>query len=100
MESITSYAFEPPTTVSNAFYNVKRSIPVYVPQNAINDYKQASVWDEFYNYEAIPEGEIDPPTGIDEINTNPVRDTKILRNGQLLIRRDGKIYTITGQEVK
>ena len=48
---------------------------------------------EFYT-DGIPEG-IDSP----EYNT-PVKSTKILRNGQLLILRDGKIYTVTGQKVE
>ena len=36
---------------------------------------------------------------LDEISTYSVPN-KILRNGQLLIIRDGKVYTVTGQEVR
>ncbi len=41
-------------------------------------------------------------TGVEDINAPDALDgsTKILRNGQLLILRDGKTYTVQGQEVK
>ena len=40
------------------------------------------------------------PTDIDQMSTvNSQLSTKILRNGQLYILRDGKTYTITGQEI-
>lgn len=39
-------------------------------------------------------------TGIDEVQSNQVQCTKILRNGQIFILRGEKVYTITGQEVK
>ncbi len=40
------------------------------------------------------------PTPVENVATPPDRATKILRNGQVLIQRDGKTYTITGAEVK
>jgi len=40
------------------------------------------------------------PTGVENVQTNQVQGTKILRDGMLLIVRDGKTYTITGQQVK
>lgn len=43
------------------------------------------------------------PTSIDELptsHTNCSNCTKILRNGQVLILRGDKVYTVTGQEVK
>lgn len=40
------------------------------------------------------------PTPVENVTTPPDRATKILRNGQVLIQRDGKTYTITGAEVK
>ena len=38
--------------------------------------------------------------GIGEVQNDKVQSTKVLRNGQLFIQRDGKTYSITGQEVK
>ena len=38
--------------------------------------------------------------GVEEVLSNQVPSTKILRNGQIFILRGEKAYTITGQEVK
>ena len=39
-------------------------------------------------------------TAIDEVPTNNVQCTKLLRDGQILIQRGEKTYTLQGQEVK
>ena len=39
-------------------------------------------------------------TAVDNISTNNANIQKIIRNGQLLILRDGKTYTIMGQEIE
>ena len=39
-------------------------------------------------------------SAIDNISTVSASAAKLLRDGQLLILRDGKTYTVTGQEVK
>ena len=38
--------------------------------------------------------------GIGSVYNTATRNQKIIRNGQLLILRDGKIYNATGAEVK
>ena len=38
--------------------------------------------------------------GIEEVQRDNAQSTKVLRNGQLLILRDGKIYSVMGQIVK
>ena len=38
-------------------------------------------------------------TGVDALQAGELRSNKILRNGQLLILRDGKTYTIQGVEL-
>ena len=40
------------------------------------------------------------PTGIESIQPSVVSVQKIIRDGQIFILRDGKVYTVTGQEVK
>ena len=40
------------------------------------------------------------PTNIDEVQSDQVQNTKILRNGQIYILRGDKIYTLQGQEVQ
>ncbi|MBQ6724726.1 MAG: hypothetical protein IJQ84_09500, partial [Paludibacteraceae bacterium] len=44
--------------------------------------------------------EEDPGTGIDEVQSDKVQSTKVLRNGQLYIIRDGKTYNAIGVEIK
>ena len=40
------------------------------------------------------------PQGIDQVPSDQVQNTKILRDGQIFILRGDKIYTLQGQEVK
>jgi len=47
--SISVYANNPPVVLSNAFYNVSRSIPVQIPCNTLSAYQTASVWSSFTN---------------------------------------------------
>ena len=42
----------------------------------------------------------DAPTGVENVQPNPVQATKILRNGMLFIEKNGKIYNVMGAEVK
>ena len=51
-----------------------------------------------YAGEVNPGGE--PETAVDDITNDAQPTTKLFRNGQLLILRDGKTYTVQGQEVK
>ena len=50
-----------------------------------------------YNGEVNPGGN---PEGINDVQSDEVQSTKVLRNGQVLILRNGKTYTMQGQEVK
>ena len=36
----------------------------------------------------------------EEIQNNETRYTKVVRDGQVLIERDGKLFTITGNKIK
>ena len=47
LTSITCYAPIPPTCSSNSFYDVSRTIPLYVPAESIEAYKAANTWKEF-----------------------------------------------------
>lgn len=38
--------------------------------------------------------------GVEEIQNNETRYTKVVRDGQVLIERDGKLFTITGNKIK
>ena len=98
LKSMTVNAPEPPAVESKTFEDVERSIPVYVPVGSAPKYKAAAVWKEF-NIQS--EGE---PTGVENTlsadnDTTPAAQ-KIVRDGQVLILRGGKTYTVTGVEVK
>ena len=49
LTSITCEAENPPTVGSDAFYNVSKSIPVYVPCGCVGAYKAKSGWEDFTN---------------------------------------------------
>ncbi len=49
LTSITSLATTPPTVGNNAFYNVDKTIPVYVPLGSAADYQVANGWSDFTN---------------------------------------------------
>lgn len=53
LTSITSYAEVPPVCGANVFYNVPTSIPVYVPETAIEAYKATEPWSKFTNIRVI-----------------------------------------------
>ena len=51
--NITCHAVNPPTCGTDVFYQVDKSIPVYVPAESIEAYKAAEYWNEFTNIQAI-----------------------------------------------
>jgi len=51
LTQITSNATSPPTLQSNTFYNVNKSIPVYINCNNLSAYQSAQYWSEFTNYQ-------------------------------------------------
>ena len=53
LTSITSNAVVPPT-IDYSFYDVDKSIPLYVPKASISAYQSARYWSEFTNIQAIP----------------------------------------------
>lgn len=46
------------------------------------------------------EPEADDPTGVENVQTNPVQATKLIENGVLYILRDGVKYNVQGARVK
>ncbi len=95
IQKIRVDATTPPTLRAKTFYEVNRSIPVYVPAEAVNDYKNDTYWREF-NIQS------NAPTAIDNTYSSDIDTTphRVLRSGQVLILRNGKTYTVTGVEVK
>ena len=87
-------AIVPPTVASRTFEDVDRTIPVVVPDESVSVYKSAPVWQEFNI-----QGKSEVPAALDNIHAENSNTRKLLRDGQLLIIRDGKTYTIMGAEI-
>ncbi len=81
---MTVEATTPPTVYENTFDGVSRSISVLVPAGSEQAYREAEYWREFF---------------IDNTNSPlPISNCqKILREDQILILREGKVYTTMGQ---
>ena len=79
------------------FYDMPLSeATLYVPAQSLDDYKAADQWKDFGTILPIHES----PTNIEHTPLGEIgNQSKLLRNGQLLILRDGKTYTITGQKL-
>lgn len=55
LESVICKAVTPPAIDAvNTFYNVNKTIPVYVPKSSVVAYKSANYWKEFTNIQSIP----------------------------------------------
>lgn len=93
--SITCEAVDPPICGNGVFDGVDKSIPLYVPQEGVTNYQSADQWQDFYNVSTLQ----DISTGIDKIDIS-AKTYKLFHNGQILIYRGDRIYTLTGQEVR
>ena len=96
LTSITCEAATPPTCGDDAFDNVPKTIPVYVPAASVAAYKAADGWKDFGdNIQAIH------ATAVDQISNNQSQMTnKIIKDNQIFILLGEKVYTVTGKEVK
>ena len=97
LTSIESLAETPPILGSNAFDYVSISIPVYVPCGSVSAYQSAGGWKYFTNIQCMPEDE----SAVDNVHSpSPMANRqKVMRDGQLIILRDGKSYSVMGQEL-
>ena len=85
-------ATTPPQVEARTFEDVDRSIPVYVPAAAVNQYKAAPVWQEF---NIVSQSGVS--TKIDDVDASTQGTQKLLRDGNLIIIRDGVEYNTLGQ---
>ena len=90
--SITCKNTTPPTCVYS-FDSVDKSIPVYVPVESVEAYKNAEGWKEFTNIQAIPSSSV---ANAKAETQDSVR--KEYRDGQVLIIKGDKTYTMFGTE--
>lgn len=94
LTSITCQATIPPTLGDNVFCSVANSIPLYVPCESLETYKVHISWGQFTNIQCVPEDE----SAVENTHSpSPMTDCqKLIRNGQLLIIRNCKIYNAQG----
>ena len=96
LTKIVCNATTPPAIQAKTFYDVNRQIPVYVPDEAIASYESDEYWQEF-----DIRGALDIESAVSNMtNDSATAITKVMRDGQVLIMRGGKTYTIQGVEVK
>ena len=84
---------EPPEIQAKTFYDVKRRIPVYVPDDSVDTYKSDDLWGEFDIQGISTMEDALQSIGLDA-SAAPV---KIFWGGRLLIVRNGHTYTLQGQ---
>ena len=89
-------AVTPPEVETKTFYAVSRQAPVYVPDESYSTYKNHPLWGELNII-----GRSLAPTSLDQTSQEPIANSqKLIKDGQILILRGDRTYTLTGLEVK
>ena len=105
LEKIVSLSITPPSKGASAFNStpitdpdIEERAPIYVPDASVEVYKQA--WKD-YNIQPLSSMPNDDDLGmsVETITTPTTESPKMLRNGQLIILRDGKTYNVMGMEI-
>ena len=96
LTAMTCKAVTPPDLRRSVFYNVNKSIPLYVPAESVTAYQTTDQWEDFTNIQAISEQQSVPAVYTNQANSTQ----KLIHNGKVYILNDNKTYTLTGQEVK
>ena len=96
LAKIICNATTPPAIQAKTFYDVNRLIPVYVPDESVASYESDEYWQEF-----DIQGASDLEDAVNYTTDNPAAAvTKVMRDGQVLIMRGGKMYNLQGVEVR
>ena len=95
LTKIVCNATTPPAIQAKTFYDVNRQIPVYVPDESVASYESDEYWQEFHI-----QGASDIESAVSNMTNDPVAVKKVMRDGQVLIMRGGKMYNLQGVEVK
>ncbi|MGM9825407.1 MAG: leucine-rich repeat protein [Paludibacteraceae bacterium] len=96
MQTMYVNALVPPTIEAKTFEDVDRATPVFVPRGTMERYQADQYWSEFFNM-----SEYDAPTGNLNVSTDEANGLrKVVRDGQVLILRGDKTYTILGEMIQ
>jgi hypothetical protein len=95
LTTVICKAIQVPDCQHNIFANIPfLEATLYVPEESLEDYKSATYWKDFGTILPITQ------TGLENTQAdNKASFIKVIRNGQLLILRDGKTYNAMGQEL-
>ena len=85
LTSITSEAKIPPYCYQLCFRMVKKSIPIYVPANSINAYKDADGWKDFTNIQPIS---VDPDLTLALTDASPNLTEGYYKNDKVTYTRN------------
>lgn len=99
LQTLTCEAVNPPVCENDAFGDMDKSVcSLYVPAQSIDVYRTADQWEDFFTILPIEDS---TTTVIDTISGDSSLVTrKVIIDGQILILRGDKVYTVTGQEVR
>lgn len=92
MEKLQVNAVVPPIIAVKTFEDVSREMPVYVPEKSFEAYIADPYWGELNIVGAI--------TAVETVESTSATASKVLRDGQIFILRDGKTYSVQGLEVR
>ncbi len=69
---------------------------LYVPQESVETYSNTLWWEDFFDIQPIPNS----GTGVESVAQEVPQAIKVVRDGQLLIERDGIIFNALGNQVR
>ena len=95
LANIYCYTTTPPMCKTNTFDGVSKHCYIHVPAGTIRDYQLATGWSDFFYYYEIEE--VEQAIQTTEQENKPSR--KIIRDGQVLILRNGVAYDMMGQRM-
>ena len=94
LADIYCYATTPPMCNTNTFDGVSKHCYIHVPAGTVQDYQLATGWRDFFYYY-----EISVETALPATTQEQQPSRKLLRNGQVLILRNGVTYDMMGQRL-
>ena len=97
LTKVNCHMAKPCAISEKTFEAVTDNATLYVPKGTKEAYEAALVWKDFYIEQ------FDPHEGIDEVQREPsgqYKSTKVIKDGQLYIERNGKIYNALGAEIQ
>lgn len=95
LSSLTNYNSVPQDIAAKNVFNKVNvsSVTLLVPQGSLSAYQNAPVWQDFNLVEFDPHEGIEEPTSDSSLKG---RGEKMIKDGQLLIERNGKMYNAFG----